>query len=615
MVAGSAAIAEPSPGTVAVHQQSDRAIIDWQNFSIGAGETTQFLQPNSSSFVLNRVTGGDPSLIAGRLIANGNVAIVNGAGILFLNGSVVDVNSLVATPSDISNANFMAGRLIFDIPPANPNATVVNDGRISVKDHGLAALVAPGVANSGVIEAKLGKVVLGGAETFTVDFYGDGLINFAVGSKVAQAPATIDGKPTTALVSNSGRISADGGTILLTADAVDTIVTDVVTGGGTLAARTVGKKTGTVDIEGGAAQVSGTVDVSGQKPGETGGTVEVTGTSVAIGPDATIDASGASGGGTVAIGGDFRGAGPLANAASTTVAAGAAISADAVTTGDGGKVAVWSDGTTVFDGSISARGGAAGGNGGYVETSGRSLAVAGTVDTRALAGATGTWLLDPSTDLVIGPVTTGLATTINDATSNVVVAASGNITVNADLTPQAGVSLGLDAGNNISLNANVNFATNSDTAGNLFLSAGGAIAEATGNVIKMDGGAVTLSAGSGIGTQLAPIATAGLGTVAATTTTGGIFLANSSSGSVVVGAPSGVSFTAGTTPTTTTPTDDNGTTINEFERRHRRQRARHRDSGFVDRSGDVQRGQRPVRRGQHLARQRGRQRHDRSTGR
>ncbi len=546
VAAGSATITAPSPGTVAVVEQSERAIINWQSFSIGAGETTQFIQPNSGAFILNRVLGGDPSLIAGHLIANGNIAIVNGAGILFMDGSVVNVNSLVATPADITNADFMAGLLNFVIPPANPDATVVNEGHITVKEHGLAALVAPGVQNSGVIEAKLGKVVLGGAETFTVDFYGDGLINFDVGSK-----------PAATLVSNTGRISADGGTILLSADAADTIVSNVVTGG-TLDARTVGGNTGTVDIEGGTAQVGGAIDVSGQNPGETGGTVAVTGTNVALASGATIDASGAAGGGTVLIGGDFHGVGPLPNATTTTIAAGAAITADALTNGNGGNVAVWSNGTTVFAGSISAEGGAAGGNGGYVETSGSSVTLAGTVDTRAAAGAIGTWLIDPI-DLTIGPT---VSATINGSTTNVAVQASGNIIIDNNLTPKAGVSLGLLAGNDITLNANIDFATNSDTTGNLFLTAVGAITQTAGT-ITLDGGTASLAAGTGIGTSSVPLALAGLSTVAATSTAGGIFLANGSSGSVVVGAPSALTFTAGSSPTTNPELDDAELTIEE----------------------------------------------------
>ena len=83
----------------------------------------------------------------------------------------------------------MAGNMRFDRPSPNPNAAVVNAGTITVAEKGLAALVAPHVVNSGVIQARLGRVVLAGAETYTLDFYGDGLINFDVGPQVTAAPA------------------------------------------------------------------------------------------------------------------------------------------------------------------------------------------------------------------------------------------------------------------------------------------------------------------------------------------------------------------------------------------------------------------------------------------
>ena len=553
VVAGSATIAQPSAAVTDIYQQSNRAIIDWKSFNIAPGETTQFIQPSSSAFVLNRVTGGDPSQIAGSLIANGSVALINGSGIFFLKGSEVDVNTLVATPSDISNANFMAGKLIFNIPPTNPTATVVNEGNISLADRGLGALVAPGVANSGVIDAKLGTVVLAGAKTFTVDLYGDGLINFDVTGKVAEVPATIDGKPATALVSNTGRISADGGTIELTAAAVDGIVSDLVSAGGTLAARSVGSRTGTVEIDGGrstegAVQVGGSVDVSGAGAGEPGGTVGIHGGLIDIAAGATINASGAAGGGAVRVDG----------IQATTVAAGTSISADAVDTGNGGEVVVRSHGATTFAGTISALGGVEGGNGGFIETSGTSLDIGASARVDASArGTAGTWLLDP-TNIDIGPT---LASTINASPINVAVQASGSITVNSSLTPQA--SLGLDAGNDIVLNAEINFATNASN-GSLALQAGGSITQTAGE-ITMAGGTLSFSAGSGIGTPSAAIATVGVANLAATTATGGIFIANGNSGDVAIAASGGLILTAGSSPTTVgTAVDDADTALNEL---------------------------------------------------
>ena len=239
VVAGSATIASPSSTQLQVTQTTDRAAIDWQSFNIAPNERTNFEQPSSAAWTLNRVNAGDPSVIAGRLTANGSLVLINPSGILFSKGSQVDVNSLIATPTDISNANFMAGRMKFDKPSSDPAATVVNQGTITVAQNGLAALVAPGVDNSGLIQAKLGKVVLAGAETYTVDFYGDGLISFDVGSQVTTVPIGPDGKPMKSLVSNTGRIDAPGGTVLLTADAAAGIVENVVDVPGRIMARSV----------------------------------------------------------------------------------------------------------------------------------------------------------------------------------------------------------------------------------------------------------------------------------------------------------------------------------------------------------------------------------------
>src|SRR5579862_2794608 len=517
VVAGSATISQPSSAVTTVTQQSDRAIINWNSFSIGAGERTQFYQPNSSAFTLNRVTGGDPSVIAGRLNANGNIAIVNRSGILFSKGAQVDVNSLIATTADIHNDDFMAGKFNFNIPSANPNATVVNEGQITIGDHGLAALVAPGVGNSGVIQAKLGKVVLGGAETFAVDFYGDGLISFDVGSKVTQAPLGPDGKPMP-LVSNTGEIDADGGTILLTADAVDNIVSNLVQAGGVLRAQTAGTTTGNIILDGGASAggtvlVTGAIDASGKAAGQAGGTVSVLGDWVGVMSGAAIDASGDAGGGTVLVGGNFHGAGPQQNASSTLMQQGALINVDAKTLGDGGKVAVWSNNATAVYGTITARGGATGGSGGFIETSSHGLLdVAGvTIDASAARGAAGTWLLDPTavtidtattsagfgspltspiadgtaTDTTADLNTADLKTVLDGATgtggTDVVVTATDSITVATPLQWATAHALSLQAGTGITIGANV-----TATAGSLDLqAANGAVTQSAGTVINV----------------------------------------------------------------------------------------------------------------------------------
>ena len=113
----------------------------------------RFNQPNSSAITLNRVTGGmGPSTIDGTLTANGRVFIINRDGMLFGRNAVINTAGFLATTHDIRNADFMAGRMNFNIP-GRPDASIVNLGSITASSHGFAALVAPGVRNSGTITA------------------------------------------------------------------------------------------------------------------------------------------------------------------------------------------------------------------------------------------------------------------------------------------------------------------------------------------------------------------------------------------------------------------------------------------------------------------------------
>src|SRR5271163_1089737 len=170
---GSASIVTTAPGRLDINQTSSRVIINWQGFSIAPGEITNFNQPSASAVALNRVTGGDPSIILGQLSANGRILLINPNGVLFGAGSRVDVAGLIATTANLSDQDFQAGRLNFALPSSAPTASVVNRGTITVADGGLVALVAPGVANEGVIQARLGRVSLVSADRFTVDFHGD----------------------------------------------------------------------------------------------------------------------------------------------------------------------------------------------------------------------------------------------------------------------------------------------------------------------------------------------------------------------------------------------------------------------------------------------------------
>ncbi len=423
---GAAGIAQ-SGSTTTISQTSQNAAIDWQSFNVGSQQKVVFAQPNSGAIALNTVVGPNPSEIAGQIAANGQVVIVNQSGVLFDHGAQVDTAGLVVSASGISRSNFMAGHMVFDQAP-HAGARIVNNGTITIQQAGLAALVAPQVTHNGLISARLGRVILGGAETFTLDLYGDGLLALNVTGQVTQA--TANGRTVTALVTNTGTILADGGTVVLSAVAADGLIRTLVDAGGTIAAHSVGAQTARVLVEGvgGSVQVDGDISVAGQDPGTHGGQVSVTATgSVAIAAGATIDASGDGGGGMLAIGTPATGAALQAQsvaaaAQATSVAAGAVLRADATGAGNGGQVSVYSRGALTHAGSISAQG-AAGGHGGSIQ-----LAASGsvTVSGSSNAGADGSITIAAEGPDSLLVVTQSL---INALNAGVAVLAGGDISI------------------------------------------------------------------------------------------------------------------------------------------------------------------------------------------
>ena len=118
VTAGNASISNPSANVVQIHQTSDKAVIDWRTFNIAPNEKTQFQQPSRSSITLNRIDPSNgASSILGRLQANGQVWLINPAGIFFGPTARVDVGGLLATTANITNQDFMAGKYHFTQSP------------------------------------------------------------------------------------------------------------------------------------------------------------------------------------------------------------------------------------------------------------------------------------------------------------------------------------------------------------------------------------------------------------------------------------------------------------------------------------------------------------------
>ncbi|WP_409372780.1 MBG domain-containing protein [Pseudomonas aeruginosa] len=430
--------------TTLIDQSTQRAIINWKGFDVSADEAVRFNQPGVTSSTLNRVTAGQESVIAGRISAPGQVIIYNSNGVVFSGSAKVDVGSLITTTANISDEHFRQGKLIFD-QPGNPDARIVNDGSISVAEKGLAAFVAPSVANNGVINARLGTVAMAAGNAATIDLYGDGLVSIAVTDPVTRKPQDAQ-----ALVSNGGAIQADGGSVLITAEQASRVVDNAVNLSGVILARGTEVREGSVALvsKSGDIQIAGKIDVSGPK---NGGDVLVSGQQVALASTASIDARGTAQGGSVRIGGDFQGRGELPRAKNATLAKGASIDVSATGKGNGGLAVVWSDGNTRMDGWILARGGAQGGNGGLVETSGKvnlSIADSAYVSVAAPYGNGGTWLLDPTTLRIVA--SGGTSGSVGGANG-----ASGDATVNASVVTGAlaGGKVTLSASDRLSVEA------------------------------------------------------------------------------------------------------------------------------------------------------------------
>ena len=507
VVAGSASILQSGPSATVIVQQSKNAIINWQDFSVGAGAGVTFQQPGSSSLTLNRVTGSQASAVNGSLLANGQVWLINRNGVLFGQGSQINVGGLIATTSDMKDDDFLSGHYAFANASANPDAAVVNQGSIKAATGGSVLLSAGRVSNEGLIQARLGHVVLGGADAFSVSFDGDNLLQYEITAPVSQA----DSQGARSLVSNSGVISAQGGSVLMTARAARGVVDNVINTTGLIQARSASVQNGEVVLdagEDGSVAVSGTIDTSGQNSGESGGTIAVSGNAVTVLDGAKLDASGDAGGGTISIGGKSQ-----QNAVAQSVRIGkAVIAADAIAGGKGGTVTIVSQGMADVAASISAKGVA---GGGMVETSGGDLNVADTrIDTSASAGANGQWLLDPLNVAIDAALASNIIG--NLAGTNVSITASNDINVNAPVVYNSGNSLSLLAGHNLTVNANVQ----NIGAGNILAVAGWDGVTAAASIFKTSGayggnGGSILIGGGAAGGGVALGSSAGSTTVAA----------------------------------------------------------------------------------------------------
>jgi filamentous hemagglutinin family protein len=376
VVSGTATI--NTVGNTTTITASNGTIINFNSFNIPAGTNVVFIQPNSTSTVLNRVIGPGPTTINGGLFANGIVYIVNPAGVIFGPSAVVNVGQLYAAAGTITNEDFIKGVNRF----LASGGEVVNHGTINAQG---VALIGSRVANFGSIVADGNMLVMAA---------GDQVVLREEGSRVNVSVRTVDGTSAASAgsragVQNAGQLRSGGDLVMVSGDMYSLAISQT----GKITARNVEIHGG----QGGTVEVGGFIDVSDTTRGGVGGTVTITGERVGL-FDAVIDASGDAGGGTVRIGGDQLGLGPLPNSYAVYMSPLSRIYADAVRSGNGGTIIMFASDTARIFGDLFARGGMEGGDGGFIETSGRrvlEISKTPVAVARHASGRGGTWLIDP----------------------------------------------------------------------------------------------------------------------------------------------------------------------------------------------------------------------------
>ncbi len=373
VAAGTASVTSPATNTVQINQSSDKAIINWQSFNINKNETTRFMQPGTDSITLNRINPVQGvSQIYGNLSANGRIILVNGAGVFFGPTASVNVASLIASTADLSDANFLSGKYIFN-QPSQYSGAIVNQGTLIAKKHGLIALVGQGVSNEGYIEANMGAVILASGNRFTIGLNGrNSLIHFTIDEQTASRANDVNGDPLRDAVNHSGTIIADGGKVIIAAKTAENIVDHAINMQGIIQANTVNQVDGQIILSGGdtgLVEVKGELSAKGKAMNQEGGKVSVSGEYLQFEDQALVDVSGENGGGVIRLAG---------NAADSYVYVGPNVSfkADALQMGEGGKIVITSpENATYAYGSFSAQGGKIGGRNGVIDIPNRHFGV------------------------------------------------------------------------------------------------------------------------------------------------------------------------------------------------------------------------------------------------
>ncbi|MET3180120.1 UNVERIFIED_ORG: filamentous hemagglutinin family protein [Variovorax guangxiensis] len=267
--------------TLNILQGTPQALVNFATFNVGANALVDIRQPGSTSALLARTVGGDPSLIYGQIKANGVLWLINPAGIMVGPGARIDVGSFIASTLNVSDSDFLAGRLMFRGTASA--GEVRNAGTINAASGGSIYLVGPSVVNSGTLNAPNGEVLLAAGQTVQLVDTGTPGVSVAITGTPGEAKnlgriAAEAGRIGLAagLVTNSGSINADsvvreGGRVFLRASGdLKTTAASDISANGTTGGNVVLYADGAAAIGGrvsatGSAGRGGYVDTSGQR--------------------------------------------------------------------------------------------------------------------------------------------------------------------------------------------------------------------------------------------------------------------------------------------------------------------------------------------------------------
>jgi len=495
-VSGSATF--QSDGTTLNINASNQAIINYQSFNIGSGNTVNIYSP----LTLNRVVGGNPSSILGNLNSTGKVFLINPSGIIFGQGSQVNVQGLVASTLQIKNDDFLAGKYSFQQTSGLPAGSILNYGHLNATDS--IAMLGASITNTGSIQAPQVRLAVGDQITYFAS--PEVGIDLVVGDSLKQKvdntqsailnTGSIQGQDISlqaklaqafyeTTVNNSGIIRAQGlsldkaGKVSIVAATDDQKAfvynTGLIAADGTAQSINGGR----VHFEGDTAINAGILSAQSTSRG-IGGSIAMLGNAVQNSGNALLNASGDLGGGSILVGGDYQGSNSaIRNALYNISTTNAKFLSNATSTGNGGKIILWANDKTIFQGSIEAKGGLLSGNGGFVETSGKNILQAtGSVSSNAYNGQNGQWLLDPNNIMIAN---TGPEQNLITSGSNPLLLSSSDD--NAIVTSGT-IQTALNNGTNVTIQTTSN-GTNSE-AGDITVWSGTTIS-------KTSGGDATLS--------------------------------------------------------------------------------------------------------------------------